>query len=122
MQIMISVNDKNLIIMGASKVDNLIEKAIDNHDYSITRTIREAIEGAFSDVTPISEVEALLNEICEAISTIYHNASFTCHSDMKYGKTDTPNGMINIGIARGIKIVVDKIAEIKKKYKGRVEI
>ena len=48
MQITISVNDKKLIIMGASKVESLIEKAIDNHDYKITQTILNAIELAFS--------------------------------------------------------------------------
>ena len=48
MQITISVNDKKLIITGASKVESLIEKAIDNHDYKITKTILDAFEIAFS--------------------------------------------------------------------------
>lgn len=48
MQITISVNDKKLIIMGASKVESLIEKAIDNHNTEISKKIFNAIAEALS--------------------------------------------------------------------------
>lgn len=48
MQITISVNDKKLIITGVSKVESLIEKAIDNHNTEISKKLFNAIAEALS--------------------------------------------------------------------------
>lgn len=63
-------------------------------------------------------IEEIFDEIRDLMNDSYKNATSNCHSDMKYGRIESPQGMINIGFARGVKHLGDRIIKVEKKYIG----